>query len=169
MTRSPNDATPRTAATDSVPESVPPTGLVPIAMVTVALKLVPARPSVSAGPTGMAGVRKSPAVPVRGCWRITRTFDPLPPPPPPEMAIPAEVVIRSYGQAAVTNATRATVAAESLTPIVVPRLRPSHDCKRLRTPQEPGLPLCPLLPRHTPRASRCAPRGRRRPQAHRPV
>src|SRR5713226_4092930 len=60
-------ATPFTAATTVVPESVPPTGLVPIATVTVPVKLATRFPNASSALTTTAGVMTAPATVLLGC------------------------------------------------------------------------------------------------------
>src|SRR6266436_1041232 len=56
MLRFANVATPETAATDVVPESVPPPGLVPMATVTLPVKLGSVFPSASCALACTAGV-----------------------------------------------------------------------------------------------------------------
>ena len=63
-----NVATPLTAATVVVPESVPPPGLVPMAIVTFAVDVV-RPPDASSIRTVTAGETDAPAVAVVGCWR----------------------------------------------------------------------------------------------------
>src|SRR5262245_11248149 len=67
MDRVENVATPPTAATVAVPDSVPPPGLAPIATVTLAVELVTVFPSVSCAVTCTAGLMALPAVALVGC------------------------------------------------------------------------------------------------------
>src|SRR3954471_12215894 len=67
MDRVENVATPLTAATVVVPESVPPPGLVPMATVTLALELVTVLPNASCTVTCTAGAIATPATAVLGC------------------------------------------------------------------------------------------------------
>src|SRR5436189_3177994 len=60
-------ATPLTADTVAVPDSVPPPGLVPIATVMLAEELVTVFPNASATTTCTAGVIATPAVAFVGC------------------------------------------------------------------------------------------------------
>src|SRR5438045_2759733 len=62
-------ATPATAATVVVPDSVPPPGLVPIATVTLAVELVTVLPNVSCTVTCTAGAMETPAVALVG-WTV---------------------------------------------------------------------------------------------------
>src|SRR5256885_934916 len=66
MDRVENVATPLTAATVAVPDSVPPPGLVPIATVTVALELVTVLSNASCTVTRTAGAIATPAVAFTG-------------------------------------------------------------------------------------------------------
>src|SRR5436190_112125 len=66
MERLENVATPATAATVVVPDSVPPPGLVPIATVTLAVELVTVLPNASCTDTCTAGAIATPAVAVVG-------------------------------------------------------------------------------------------------------
>jgi len=61
MLRSPNDAMPATAATVVVPESVPAPPLVPIATVTLPVKVVTRLPKASSPETSTAGAMCDPA------------------------------------------------------------------------------------------------------------
>src|SRR5437867_6248193 len=67
MERSANVATPPTAASALVPESVPPPGFAPIATVTVPLKVGSVLPSASSAVTWTAGVIAAPAGTALGC------------------------------------------------------------------------------------------------------
>src|SRR5678816_1670868 len=67
MDRLENVATPLTAATVAVPESVPPPGLVPMATVTLAVELVTVLPNLSSTATSTAGLIDAPAVALLGC------------------------------------------------------------------------------------------------------
>src|SRR3954464_15523303 len=67
MDRLENVATPPTADTVTVPDSVPPPGLVPMATVMLALELVTVLPNVSCTATCTAGLIAAPAVVVVGC------------------------------------------------------------------------------------------------------
>src|SRR5437868_3615539 len=60
-------ATPPTAATVVVPESVPPPGLVPMATVMLAEELVTVLPNASCTATCTAGEMAAPAVALVGC------------------------------------------------------------------------------------------------------
>src|SRR3954468_1182002 len=60
-------ATPPTADTVAVPESVPPPGLLPMATVTPADELVTVLPNVSCTVTCTAGANVAPAVAFAGC------------------------------------------------------------------------------------------------------
>src|SRR5687767_15170560 len=60
-------ATPATADTVVVPDSVPPPGLVPIATVTLAVELVTVFPNASCTVTCTAGLSAAPAVALVGC------------------------------------------------------------------------------------------------------
>ena len=64
-----NEATPLTAATVVVPDSVPPLGFVPIATVTFPVKLVTVFPSPSSAVTWTAGVILPPATVLLG-WTV---------------------------------------------------------------------------------------------------
>ena len=66
--RSANVATPLLAGSDTVPDSVPPPGLVPIATVTVALLDVTVFPPASCTVTTTAGLISDPATTAVGCW-----------------------------------------------------------------------------------------------------
>src|SRR5262245_29217519 len=67
MLRSLKVATPATAVTDFVPDSVPPAGFVPIATVTLPVNPVATLPRTSFAVTCTAGVIWAPAVVVPGC------------------------------------------------------------------------------------------------------
>src|SRR3954468_8048841 len=69
MERLENVATPPTADTVAVPESVPPPGLVPIATVTLALELVTVLLNASCTVTCTAGAMAAPAVAFDG-WTV---------------------------------------------------------------------------------------------------
>src|SRR5512146_1162754 len=68
MDRLENVATPPTADTVFVPDSVPPPGLVPMATVMLAVELVTVLPNVSCTATCTAGLIATPAVVLDG-WR----------------------------------------------------------------------------------------------------
>src|SRR3954469_10369918 len=74
MDRLENVATPLTAATVVVPDSVPPPGLVPIATVTLAVELVTVLPNVSCTATCTAGLIAAPAAVFPGCT-VKATFE----------------------------------------------------------------------------------------------
>src|SRR5687767_2460199 len=67
MERLENVATPLTAATVVVPDSVPPPGLVPIATVMLAVELGTVFPNASCTVTCTAGLMALPAVALVGC------------------------------------------------------------------------------------------------------
>src|SRR4051812_33025647 len=67
-------ATPPTAATLVVPDSVPPPGLVPMATATVAVELVAVLPNASCTVTCTAGAIATPAVALDG-WTENATFE----------------------------------------------------------------------------------------------
>ncbi len=67
-------ATPPTAATVAVPDSVPPAGFVPIATVTLPVKPVTRFPSASFTLTCGAGVISAPAAVTLGCTVNTSRF-----------------------------------------------------------------------------------------------
>src|SRR5512144_1912107 len=67
MDRLENVATPLTAATVVVPDSVPPPGLVPIATVMLAVELATVFPNASCTVTWTAGLMALPAVALVGC------------------------------------------------------------------------------------------------------
>src|SRR5437868_5801066 len=67
MERLEKEATPLTAATLLVPDSVPPPGLVPIATVTLAVELVTVLPNASCTATWTGGEMAAPAVALVGC------------------------------------------------------------------------------------------------------
>src|SRR5437868_222061 len=69
MDRLENIATPFTAATVDVPDSVPPLGLVPIATVMFAVELVTVLPHASCPATRTAGLIATPAVAFAG-WTV---------------------------------------------------------------------------------------------------
>src|SRR5688572_22307527 len=69
-----NVATPLTAATVVVPESVPPPGLVPIATVMLAVELVTVFPNASCTATCTAGLIAAPAVALVG-WTVNASRD----------------------------------------------------------------------------------------------
>src|SRR5881227_1895972 len=128
MLRSPNSATPLTGVTDVVPESLPPTGLVPIATVTLAVKLVSTLPRVSCTWTWIAGVITLPGVAVLGWTLKTRTSVAVPPVVP--MANPRVSGSVPGKQPAAARATRATARGASF--ISIRRLS-CQECSRLRT------------------------------------
>src|SRR4051812_8278388 len=72
MLRLENVATPFTAATDVVPESVPPEGFVPIAMVTVSVAVVTVLPLASWIVTWTAGLIAAPTAVAEG-WVVNRS------------------------------------------------------------------------------------------------
>jgi hypothetical protein len=72
MLRPANVATPFTAATVAVPESVPPPGLVPRATVMFAAKVGSVFPSASCAATCTAGVIEAPATVLVGCTAKAR-------------------------------------------------------------------------------------------------
>src|SRR3954447_7444209 len=74
MERLENVATPPTAATVVVPDSVPPPGLVPMATVMLAVELVTVLPNASCTATCTAGLIAAPAVSLVG-WAVNATFD----------------------------------------------------------------------------------------------
>src|SRR3954467_6400559 len=67
MERLENVATPLTADTVAVPDSVPPPGLVPMATVMLAVELVTVLPNASCTTTCTAGLMALPAVALVGC------------------------------------------------------------------------------------------------------
>src|SRR5437762_1626013 len=67
MDRLENVATPLTADTVAVPDSVPPPGLVPMATVTLALEPVTVLPNASCTTTCTAGAIATPATALLGC------------------------------------------------------------------------------------------------------
>src|SRR5436309_13492699 len=67
-------ATPATAATVVVPDSVPPPGLVPIATVMLAVELVTVLPNASCTVTCTAGLTATPAVALVG-WTVKATLE----------------------------------------------------------------------------------------------
>src|SRR6185369_3926562 len=67
MDRVENVATPATAATVVVPDSVPPPGLAPMATVTLAVELVTVFPNASCTATCTDGLTAAPAVALVGC------------------------------------------------------------------------------------------------------
>src|SRR3954469_16501085 len=67
MARLENVATPATADTVAVPDSVPPPGLKPMDTVMLALELVTVFPNVSCTATCTAGLIAAPAVVLVGC------------------------------------------------------------------------------------------------------
>src|SRR5512143_2092102 len=69
MDRLENVATPLTAATVVVPDSVPPPGLVPMATVMLAVELVTVLPNASCTATCTAGAMATPAVALVGWTR----------------------------------------------------------------------------------------------------
>src|SRR5512146_1881339 len=97
MDRLENVATPLTAATVVVPDSVPPPGLVPMATVTFAVELVTVFPNVSWTATCTAGERFTPAVALLGCT-VNATFEAA----AGVMLKPAEVAPVSDADAAVS-------------------------------------------------------------------
>src|SRR5256885_10746821 len=74
MERVANVATPATADTVVVPDSVPPLGLVPIATVMLAVEVVAVLPNASCTATCTAGVIDAPAISVVGCALKTTRF-----------------------------------------------------------------------------------------------
>src|SRR3954465_10626116 len=74
MDRLENVATPPAAATVSVPDSVPPPGLVPMATVMLALELVTVLLKASCTVTCTAGAIATPAVAVAG-WTVKASFE----------------------------------------------------------------------------------------------
>src|SRR5437762_513540 len=77
MDRVENVATPLTADTVAVPDSVPPPGLVPMATVTLADELVTVLPNASCTVTCTAGEMLAPAVAFVG-WMVKASFDAAP-------------------------------------------------------------------------------------------
>src|SRR5512140_110142 len=75
MDRLENVATPFTAATVVVPDSVPPPGLVPIATVMLAVELVTVLPNASCTVTCTAGAMATPATAFVGCTVKASLFD----------------------------------------------------------------------------------------------
>src|SRR5512132_105499 len=67
MDRLENVATPFTAATRAVPDSVPPPGLLPMATVTLAVELVTVLSNASCTATCTAGAIEAPAEALAGC------------------------------------------------------------------------------------------------------
>src|SRR5262245_54321892 len=67
-------ATPFTAATVVVPESVPPPGLLPMATVMLAVELVTVLPNESCTATCTAGLIAAPATELAGCT-VKATFE----------------------------------------------------------------------------------------------
>src|SRR3954468_10977222 len=67
-------ATPLTAATVAVPDSVPPPGLVPIATVMLAVELVTVLPKASCTAACTAGEMLTPAVALAG-WTVKASLD----------------------------------------------------------------------------------------------
>src|SRR5262245_5673476 len=90
-------ATPPTAETVVVPDSVPPPGLVPIATVMLAVELVTVLPKVSCTATCTAGAMETPAVVLLG-WTVKATLDAA----AALMLNPAEVAPVSGADAAVS-------------------------------------------------------------------
>src|SRR5512145_2126654 len=74
MARLENVATPATAATVVVPDSVPPPGLVPIATVMLAVELGTVLPNASCTVTRTIGAMATPAVALVGCAVKARRF-----------------------------------------------------------------------------------------------
>src|SRR3569832_1404990 len=74
MDRLENVATPATAATVVVPDSVPPPGLVPMATVTLAAELVTVLPNVSCTVTCTAGAPATPATAFVG-WTVNASLE----------------------------------------------------------------------------------------------
>src|SRR5690348_1549541 len=72
MDRLENVATPLTADTVAVPDSVPPPGLAPIATVMLAVELVTVFPNASCTATCTAGAMSAPAVELVG-WTVKAT------------------------------------------------------------------------------------------------
>src|SRR3954464_10334113 len=83
MDRLENVATPPTADTVTVPDSVPPPGLKPMDTVMLALELVTVLPNVSCTATCTAGLSADPAVVLVGC------------PVKPSREAPAEVMLNA--------------------------------------------------------------------------
>ncbi len=67
MLRSPNDATPATASSVTVPESTPPPGFVPMARVMLAVDEVTVFPLASCTVTDTGGTMVAPATAFEGC------------------------------------------------------------------------------------------------------
>src|SRR5512140_1600346 len=74
MDRLENVATPATADTVVVPDSVPPPGLVPIATVMLAVELVTVLPNASCTATCTAGAMDTPAVALLG-WTVNASLE----------------------------------------------------------------------------------------------
>src|SRR5437667_286375 len=74
MERLENVATPATADTVAVPESVPPPALLPIATVTLAVELVTVLPNVSCTATCTAGLIAAPAAALAG-WTMNASLE----------------------------------------------------------------------------------------------
>src|SRR6185369_9804366 len=74
MERLENVATPPTADTVAVPDSVPPPGLVPMATVMLAVELVTVLPNVSCTATCTAGAMATPAVALVG-WTMNASLE----------------------------------------------------------------------------------------------
>src|SRR3954470_8906182 len=89
-------ATPLTADTVVVPDSVPPPGLFPMATVMLAEELVTVLPNASCTATCTAGARLAPAVAFVG-WTVKPTFEAA----AALMLNPAEVALVSDADAAV--------------------------------------------------------------------
>src|SRR3954451_18525178 len=77
MERLENVATPATAATVVVPDSVPPPGVVPMATVMLAVELVTVLPKGSCTATCTTGERFTPAVALVG-WAVKASLDAAP-------------------------------------------------------------------------------------------
>src|SRR6267143_3687832 len=142
MARSPNDAMPRTAATLRAPVRLAPAGFVERAVLIVPVKPVSTRPRLSAASTRRAGVRMLPAVPVKGCWRIRRTWGPPLPPPLPPMASPRDLLSPSYGQAVDPRAAEATRAIRKRDNVIAgTSLQKTPYAARARRPRTHGAPF----------------------------
>src|SRR5512140_1965043 len=74
MERLENVATPATADTVVVPDSVPPPGLVPIATVMLAVEVVTVLPNASCTATCTAGTMETPADALLG-WTMNASFE----------------------------------------------------------------------------------------------
>src|ERR1043165_3336038 len=97
MDRLENVATPATADTVVVPDSVPPPGLLPIATVMLAVELVTVFPNESCTVTRTAGATETPATAFDG-WVVKASLDAA----AGLMLNPAEVAAVSGAEAAVS-------------------------------------------------------------------